>query len=864
MNFDIKKLLAPAIAVLIFLCISIIYFKPIVMDKKVIRQGDIINHKGMSKEIVDFREATGQEPLWTNSMFGGMPAYQVSTLYPNNWMSYVDKVFMLGLPYTVGLVFIYFIGFYILLCCLKVNPWLAIVGAIAYGFSSYFFIILEAGHNSKAHAIGYLAPLLGSVILLLRGKRILGFALTALFMALELYCNHVQITYYFLLLLFIIAIFEFVAAIRAKQLKPFLISAAFVGLAFIIGILPNATSLWATYEYGKFSTRGPTELTIKSNKESNEDVKTTNGLDKDYAMQWSYGIDETFTLLVPNFKGGASEQISKNNKSALKKVDPNAREQVGGFGAYFGDQPFTSGPVYAGAIMCVLALLGLFLVKGPLKWALLVATVLTIMLSWGHNFRGLSNFFFDAVPGYNKFRAVSMILIIAELTIPLLAILAIDNLIKRMESGDGKVKIFSKEYSLQRVSLIAFGIVTGLLLLFLLMPGMFNSFQPSGELDQLVAQQQQANPKVSKQEITDYVAPFLQQVETARESIFKADVLRTLLFVLLTGVIVILFIRRTINLTVVIVLLGAFVLADMWPVAARYVNKESYVSKKEMTVPYEESKADQFILADKTPDYRVLKLGNPFNDASTSYFHKSIGGYHGAKLKRYAELIDFRIEPEYSNVIGMLRVGVTDSLIQATLKKQYTLNMLNTKYIIYDPESPALVNNAAFGNAWFVTKIMYVPSADKEITTLGEVNPRWYAVVNEKYKPVLNGFDPVFDSTATIKMISYAPNKLVYESNAKKDQVAVFSEIYYPKGWNAYIDGNPSEHFNADYVLRAMKVPAGKHSIEFRFEPEVYSKGEKISMAGSILVLLTTFGGIGFVLRERLRNRAQSTEENEE
>jgi hypothetical protein len=863
MNFDIKKLLAPAVAVLIFLCITIFYFKPVVMDKKVLKQGDIVNHIGMSKEIADFRKATNQEPLWTNSMFGGMPAYQISVFYPNNWMKYIDEVFTLGLPYPIGMVFLYFIGFYILLLCLRVNPWLAIVGAIAYGFSSYFFIILEAGHNSKAHAIAYMAPLLGSIILVLRGKRILGFALTALFMGLELYCNHIQITYYFFLLLAIIMLFELGGAIKAKQLKSFIVSCVFIGLAAIIGLLPNTSNLWATYEYGKYSTRGATELTIKSNKESNNDIKTTNGLNKDYATQWSYGIDETFTLLVPNFKGGASEPISRNNKNALKKVESNAREQVGGFGAYFGDQPFTSGPVYAGAIMCALALLGLFVIKGPLKWALFVGTLLTIMLAWGKNFMGLSDFFFDFVPGYNKFRAVSMILIVAELTIPLLAILAVDSIIKRMQSGDGKVKIFNQEYSLMKISYISFGFVTALLLLFWLMPTVFNSFQATGEMDQIIAQQAQSNPKVSKQEITDYIAPFMQQVETARESIFKADVLRTLLFVLLTAGVIILFIRKTINLTVVTILLGVFVLADMWPVAARYLNKENFVPKKAMATPYEASKADDFILADKTLDYRVLKLGNPFNDASASYFHKSIGGYHGAKLKRYAELIDFRIDPEYSNVIGSLKVGATDSSIQAMFKKQYTLDMLNTKYVIYDPESPPLVNNSAFGNAWFVTKIMYVPDADKEITTLGEVNPRWYAVVNEKYKSALNGFDPVFDSTATIKLTSYEPNKLVYESNAKKDQVAVFSEIYYPKGWNAYIDGNPSEHFNADYVLRAMKVPAGKHVIEFRFEPAVYSKGESISMVGSILVLLIAIGGIGFGVRERIRNKNNTTEEIE-
>ncbi|MCD6067352.1 MAG: hypothetical protein K0S33_2178 [Bacteroidetes bacterium] len=861
MKFDIKKLIPPAVAILLFICISVFYFKPVVFDKKELKQGDIINFKGMSKEIADFRAETKQEPLWTNSMFGGMPAYQISTLYPNNWLKYIDKAFSLGLPHPVGQVCLYFIGFYILLACLRINPWLAIVGALAFGFSSYFFIILEAGHNSKAHAIGYMAPLLGSIILTLRGKRILGASLTALFMGLELYCNHVQITYYFFILVFIILLFELGDAIQKKTVKSFFTSCVFIGMATVIGLLPNITSLWATYEYGKFSTRGATELTIKSNKESNDDIKTKSGLNKDYATQWSYGVDETFTLLIPNFKGGASEPISKGNKDALKKVNPEMRDNVGGFGSYFGDQPFTSGPVYAGAIMFVLALLGLFVIKGPLKWALLVGTLLTIMLSWGKNFMGLSNLFFDYVPGYNKFRAVSMILVIAELTIPLLAILAIDSLIKNSaEGGEGKIKpvfflrkVFSKEIKITKITYIVFGVVAGFLLLCWLMPGMFNTFQGSDEFAQIVASQKQSNPKVSQQEIENYVAPFMAEVETARETIFKADVARTLLFVILTAVVVILFIRKTITLPVLGILLGVFVLADMWPVAARYLNKENYVSKPENATPFFASKADEFILSDKTPDFRVLKLGNPFNDASASYFHKSIGGYHGAKLKRYAELIDFRIDPEYANVVGALRVGATDSSIQAMFKKQYTLNMLNAKYVIYDPESPPLINKSAFGNAWFVTKVNYVPDADKEITTLGEINPRWYAVVNEKFKPVLNGFDPVFDSTATIKLTSYAPNKLVYETNAKKDQLAVFSEIYYPKGWNAYIDGALTEHINADYVLRAMKVPAGKHVIEYRFEPEVYANGEKIAMAGSILLVLLVVGGIIIGYRKEIQ-----------
>jgi hypothetical protein len=853
MKIDFKKLIPSIAAVLVFLLVTVIYFKPVVMDKKQIRQGDIINYKGASEEIKDYREESGKEALWTNSMFGGMPAYQISTQYPNNWLQTIDKLFMLGLPHPAGMVFLYFIGFYILLLCLKVDPWLAIVGALAYGFSSYFFIIIEAGHNSKAHAIGYMAPLLGSILITWRDKKILGAALTALFTGLELYSNHVQITYYLIMLVMIIAIFELYNAYKQKTTKAFFISSALLIGAGTIGILPNTTNLWATYEYGKYSTRGKTELTIKSDKQSNSDI-VTSGLDKEYATQWSYGVGETFTLLVPNFKGGASEPINKNNKDALKKVDPSMRDNIGNFGSYYGEQPFTSGPVYVGAIMFALAVVGLFVIKGNLKWALFAGTLLSILLSWGKNFMGFSNLFFDYFPAYNKFRAVSMILVIAELTIPLLAILAIDSLIKNYKSEEDKLKFFGKEFNLKKTLMISFGIVAGFLVLCWLMPGSFTEFKPDSELQQILSGQKQSNPGVSEQEILNSVMPFMDEVQNARKAIFKADVIRTLIFVILAAVVVLLFVQKKISITIMSILLGVFVLADMWPVAARYLNKENYVSKSENEVPYYASKADEFILSDKSLDYRVLKLGNPFNDAGTSYFHKSIGGYHGAKLKRYAELIDFRIDPEYSNVIGSLRAGATDSSIQSMLSKQHTLNMLNTKYVIYDPESPPLVNKHRNGNAWFVTHVKYVPTADAEITTLGEVNPRWYAVVNDKFKANLGDFDPSFDSTASIKLTAYAPNNLVYESSAKKDQLAVFSEIYYPKGWNAYVDGQLTEHINADYVLRAMKVPAGNHKIEFKFEPSTYYTGEKISLAGSVLLVLTVIGGIFFHFKKQQVN----------
>lgn len=855
MKPDFKKLLPVIVAIVAFAAISLIYFKPLLDGKKEIRQGDVNNYKGASKEISDYRKTHSDEPLWTNAMFGGMPAYQISAIYKGNVAEFIDKIFQLGLPHPAGMVFLYFIGFYILMLCLKVDPWIGIVGALAYGFSSYFFIIIEAGHNSKAHAIGYMAPLLGSIILTLRGNRIAGGALTALFTALELYTNHVQITYYLFLLVAVLMVVELVNAFRQQAIKGFINSCLVLAVAVLIGVLPNITNLWATYEYGKYSTRGRTELTIKANNQKNDDIKTS-GLDKDYATQWSYGKSETFTLLIPNFKGGASEAIGKN-KDALKNVDPQFKQDVAGFGAYFGDQPFTSGPVYVGAIMFFLALLGMFIIDSNIKWVLFIGTLLSITLAWGKNMMWLTNIFFDYFPAYNKFRAVSMILVIAELTIPLLAALALDKIYSSIKSGDQLVelKLLKKKVSAQKLLFISTGVVGGFALLCALAPTMFNSFQGENELQQIVQQVQQRNPDVSAAQIENSYAPLLEQAEIARKSIFTGDAFRTFIFILLAAAALWAYMTRKINKQLLAGIMVVFVLADMWPVAARYLNNENYIPKAQNEVPFAKSKADEIILADNSPDYRVLSLGNPFNDAGTSYYHKSVGGYHGAKLKRYQELIDFHIDSDITKLYQGLRSGgITDSVLQATFEKTKILNMLNTKYVIGTPDAAPLPNTKAYGNAWFVNEYKLAQNADEEIKGLGTIDPKTTAIIDQRYNNDLNGFIPKPDPAATIKLTSYEPNHLVYETKAASDQLAVFSEIYYPKGWNAYVDGNPAAHFNADYVLRAMRVPAGNHKIDFKFEPSVYFTGNKIAMVGSILLLLA-LGGAAFM---EFRNRKKT------
>jgi len=873
MTPGLKKYLPHLAAIVIFAVVTLIYFRPLLSGKE-LRQGDITRHKSMSKEIVDYREKYNAEPLWTNSMFGGMPAYQISTLYPGNWLNHLDAAFKLYLPHPGGYLFLYCLGFFVLLLCLEVNPWLATLGGLAYGLSSYFLIVIEAGHNSKANALGYLPMVLGGVVLLFRQRYWAGLALTALATGMELNANHVQISYYGYILIGFVILGYFVAAVKSGSLLHFGKALGLFVAATLIGLLPNAGNLTLTNEYGKYSTRGKSELTIKANLKKNQTLdearsgndavsaaepikeqyerNTTSGLDQDYATQWSYGVGETFSFLIPDFKGGASNPIRSAYPEALKKVNPDFREQVASSNAYFGDQPFTSGPVYIGAIVMFLALLGMFTIKNPLKWPLFFATVLTVALGWGSNFMPLTDFFMHYVPGYNKFRAVSMTLVIAELTLPLMAILAIHEALA-VKNWETKLKLslLKREVSLKKLVLITAGVVGGFCLLGYLAPDMVNSFRAGSE--EAIMINEAVRSGASRAEVEPYVAELMPQIEIARKAIFKADAMRSFIFIALAFVLLYLYFTNKIKRELFLGTLGLFIVIDLWTVDTRYLNNDSFVTKEQnRQMLVEKTAADEEILRDTDPNYRVLNLTTgPWQDATTSYYHKSVGGYHGAKLKKYQELIDFVLDKEINYLFknGNQLFG-SDSVRQALLGSLGALNMLNTRYIILpgggqDRQALVMKNSQANGNAWFVKNVIPMVDADEELLALRKLDSKTTAITRQT-NAQLAPFKNQYAGDGQIKLVSYKPNELVYESQAPSDGFAVFSEIYYPEGWNAYLDGKPTPHIATNYVLRGMPVPAGNHKIEFRFEPASYANSNKLAMAGSLLLVLTVAAGLYF------------------
>ena len=813
-----KRILPDIIAIVVFAVISFAYFCPAVTEGRILSQHDSVAGIGAGQEGKEYLERTGERTRWTNSIFGGMPTYQMAPSYDStDWLKGIENLYHLYLPTYVWYVFVMLLGFYILLRAFNFKVWMAGLGAIVWTFSSYFFIIIAAGHIWKFITLAYIPPTIAGMVLCYRGKYLWGGLVTALFVALQISSNHVQMSYYFLFVMLFMAIAYGVQAYQQKTLASFWKSTGVLVAAGILGICINLSNLYHTYEYSKESMRGKSEL-VKENSAN----QTGSGLERDYITQWSYGIGETFSLMVPNVKGGASVPLAANEK-AMEKANPMYGSIYSQLGQYWGEQPGTSGPVYVGAFVMFLFILGLFIVKTPMKWALLAATILSILLSWGKNFMGFTDFFIDYVPMYNKFRAVSSILVIAEFTIPLLAMLALKEVVSTPKLLQERRKDF----------LISFALTGGLALLFALVPKVFfSSYVSTMEMNAL-----QSIP-------TEQLVPLLANLEEVRMSLFTSDAWRSFFIILIGAGLVWAYGMGKLKQITLIGALAVLCLVDMWDVNKRYLYDEQFVEKQQQTQSFQQNETDKLILQDEALDYRVLNLAsNTFNENNTAYWHKSVGGYHAAKLRRYQEMIEEHISGEMQGLYQAVADagGEMELLNPADFP---VLNMLNTRYFIFPlqgGQTVPLLNPFARGNAWFVNDVKYVNNANEEIETIHELDPAHQAVVDKKFQKVIQPM--ASDSTATIQLVAYEPNYLKYEVNSEKGGTVVFSEIYYP-GWQSTVDGQPVPHGRANYILRAMNVPAGKHTVEFTFDPASLHTTETIAfVALGLLVLLAVVAG---------------------
>lgn len=816
----IKTYWPDVLVVVLFAVISFAYFFPADLDGRILYRHDASAGRGAGQEVSEYHERTGKVSRWTNATFSGMPTYQTAPSYQSTGvLNQVMKAYHLWLPENVWYVFAYLLGFYILLRAFDFRWHLAALGAIVWAFSSYFFIIIAAGHIWKVMALAYLPPLIAGLVWAYRGKLLRGFCVTALFSAFEIDANHVQMTYYYLFVIAAMVIAYGVDAVRRGQWKGFLRATGVCAAGALIGVLLNLSNLYHTWQYAQESMRGKSELVKK-----NVTNQTSSGLDRDYITQWSYGINETWTLLVPNAKGGASVPLAANAK-AMEKADPNFMQIYQQMGQYWGDQPGTSGPVYVGAFVLMLFVLGLFIVKGPMKWALLGATVLSILLSWGHNFMPFTDFFLDYVPMYSKFRTVASILVIAEFTIPLLAMLALKRLVDEPD-------LMGKQ---MRWVYVSFGLTGGIALLFALMPTVFFSdFISAAELEAL------------KGIPADYLAPLESNLRSIREGIFVADCWRSFWIIVIGMALLLLYRYRKLKAEYMVGAMVLLCLIDMWQVNKRYLNDGMFVEKsvREQAQPMTET--DRLILRDKDLDYRVLNLAsNTFNENETSYYHKSIGGYHAAKLRRYQDLIDNYIAPEMQQLMSALAKAGGDMTKVKGDSIFPVLNMLNAKYFIVPLQNNKTVpiqNPYVLGNAWFVDKLNYVNNANQELEALGKLNLRHEAVADARFKAVLGEATPQ-DSTSVVKLTAYAPNQLTYEVKSTTGGVMVFSEIYYPE-WTATVDGKPVEIGRADYVLRALKVDKGQHQVVLTFDPKSVKQTETVAYAAYVVLLLVVLFGL--------------------
>lgn len=819
-----KKLLPDLIAILAFVLLSFAYFFPADIENRILFQHDTAAGAGAGQEVKEYYEQTGERSRWTNSLFGGMPMYQIAPSYDSTKsLQWVQKAYQLFLPDYVCLTFMLMLGFYILLRVFGIPVWLAGLGGIMWAFSSYFFILISAGHIWKFITLAYVPPTIAGIVLAYRGKLLWGGILTALFVALQITSNHVQMSYYFffVILFFVGAYFE--KAWRTKTLPQFFKASAVLIVAALVGIAANVSNLYHTYAYSKETMRGKSELVQTGDAAK----QTSSGLDRDYITQWSYGIDETLTLLVPNFKGGASAALSQS-ETAMSKANPMYSSLYGSLTQYFGTQPMTSGPVYVGAFVLFLFVLGCFIVKGPLKWALIGATFFSIVLSWGKNFMPLTDFFIDYVPLYNKFRAVSSILVIAEFTIPLLAIFALKRLLEEPE-------ILKQEKKPLGISLL---LTAGIALLLAVAPGSIGpGYVPAQEAQMLQnAVNQQMIP-------ANELSGILANLGEMRAELVSSDALRSFIIIGIGCSLLWLYASGKLRSSLTIAGITILCLADMWGVNKRYLNDAQFVPHSIRTETFTKTNTDELILQDTSLDYRVLNFAtSTFDDNNTSYWHKSVGGYHPAKLRRYQEMIEHHISPEMQAAYKAIATagGEMDSV---DANKFRILNMLNTKYFIFPAgqqrQTVPILNPHAYGNAWFVNKVQYVNNANEEIDALDSIIPTETAVVDARFKDVLKGTTESYkDSLSSIRLTSYAPNRLTYETNNAQDGIAVFSEIYYPDGWHVTIDGQPAELARADYILRTMYVPAGQHTIEMRFDPTSLHVTEGIAYGALALLVI--------------------------
>lgn len=812
-------------AIVFFVLVAFAYFFTPVTEGLVLSGHDNTGGIGAGVEMNEYLQRTGERTRWTNSLFCGMPTYQLAPSYNStDLLAKVEAVYQLGLPNVVMFVFIMLLGFYILLRAFDFRAWMAVLGAVIWAFSSYFFIIIGAGHIWKLMTLAFIPPTLAGMVWCYRGRYLWGGAVTAFFVALQIFSNHVQMSYYFLSVVVLLSLAFFVEAFKTHTVARWLKGTGVFVLGGLLGVCINLSNLYHTYEYSKESMRGKSELTQKSAKDPANQTKS--GLERDYITQWSYGIGETWTLLVPNTKGGASVPLTRN-ATAMEKANPQYMPVYQSLGQYWGEQPGTSGPVYVGAFVLMLFVLGLFIVRGPMKWCLLAATVLSVLLSWGKNFMPFTDFFLDYVPMYDKFRTVASILVVAEFTIPLLAMLALKKLVDEPEVLKSRLKVVY----------ISFGLTGGVAFLFALMPDLFFGTYLSSQEAAMLQQASAAGYIPS-----DMLGGILSSLEDMRRAVFVSDAWRSFFVILLGCLLLLAYNIKKMGARVMVAAVTVLCLVDMWQVDKRYMNDEMFTTPSLQATTFAKTPTDEQILQDPDTYYRVLNLAvSTFNDNTTSYYHKSIGGYHAAKLRRYQEMVEEHIQPEMMAARqaivthqGKLEEVNGDSIFPV-------LNMLNTKYLIMGLQGGETVpvrNPYAYGNGWFVDEVAYVPDADHEIGALHRVNPRRVAVVDERFKAMLGGSDvPMPDSAASVRLTAYDANALSYEADSKNGGVIVFSEIYYP-GWTATVDGQPVDIARADYILRAIRVEPGKHTIEFRFDPQSLRLTETVAYSALGLLLL--------------------------